>query len=269
MTDANKRVGWLQWLIVGMILTFLMIPVLFVIPLSFTGVASFVFPPPSWSNRWWLNLIEDPRWGEAAWLSFRVAVVSSLLTTTIGTIAAYAIARSKGRRVSIVRTLVVLPQVAPIVVVGIGVMGVFLRLRLVGTFHGFVIAHSALALPFVVIPVAAAISKVDPALERASAILGASPRTTFARVILPLIFPGILAGFYFAFMLSFGELVVSLFIFTSDFRTLPVLVWQQISDNTNPTVAVLGTIQILVIWTFLLVKFARDQRLAKRVKNRV
>jgi len=269
MMDANMRVGWLQWLGVGIILIFLIIPVLFVVPLSFTGVASFVFPPPSWSNRWWLNLVEDPRWREAAWLSFRVAVVSCLLTTTLGTIAAYAIARSKGGWVSGVRTFVILPQVAPIVVVGIGVMAVFLRLHLVGTFHGFVLAHSALALPFVVIPVAAAISKVDPDLERASAILGASPRTTFVRVILPLVVPSILAGAYFAFMVSFGELVVSLFIFTSDFRTLPVLVWQQISDSTNPTVAVLGTIQILVIWTFVLIKFVRDQGLTKRVNNRV
>ena len=257
--ESRERVGWLRWVLMGSILAFLMIPVVFVIPMSFTGVSSFVFPPPKWSNRWWLNLIEDERWREAAWLSLRIAVVSCLLTTIAGTMAAYALVRSKGRWVGPVRAFIILPQVVPIVVVGIGALGLFLRLHLVGTFHGFVVAHSALALPFVVIPVAAALDKVDPQLERAAAVLGSPPLETFRRIVLPLILPGVLAGAYFAFSLSFGELVVSLFISTPKFTTLPVFLWQQITDNTNPTVAVLGTIQISIVWTFLLVKLGLDR----------
>lgn len=247
----ERRIPW--WLIsIGVVVgAWLIAPVLIVIPLSFAGRDSFQFPPESWSTDYYVNFFTDRRWREALVASLILGVIVAIVATVLGTLAAFGLVRARFRGKGLVNGLVLAPLVAPGIVVAVAVFAVFLSWRLTGSLHGFVLAHSMLAIPFVVVTVTTSLQAFDRVLERAAASLGANRFQTFLRITLPNILPGVLTGALFAFVTSFDEVVVALYLQSPSFRTLPVKMYSSVSSETDPTIAAASTV-ILVLTTILI-----------------
>lgn len=247
-----------------MIGVWLLAPMLVVVPMSFTDRRSLSFPPEGWSLQWYRNFFSEPQWYEALLTSLEIAVLVTVVATFLGTAAAFALVRGRFPAKAAVNALLLAPLVVPVVIVAIAVFATYLRWRLSGTVRGFVLAHSALAIPFVIITVTASLRTFDRRLELAAQNLGANPLTTFRRVTLPLILPGVLSGALFAFITSFDEVVVALFIQSPDVRTLPVQMFTSVTREVDPTIAAASTM-ILVLTTALLTLFALARRQEEHV----
>ena len=223
----------------------LLAPTLVVIPIAFNEKKSLAFPPSGFSWQWYQNFFTNPEWSTSFFNSLKVAAVVAVLATVLGTLAAFALDRMKSSATGILRAFLITPMVIPGVVLGIGVYAVYLDAQLVGTMTGFVLAHTMLAIPFVLIAVSASLEVFDKRLETAAASLGANRWTTFRTITLPLIAPGLLSGLLFAFVTSFDEIIVALFITSPYLKTLPVQIFSSITRDADPTVAAVGTILFL------------------------
>lgn len=253
---------WLRTVLCFFIAGWLILPLITIVPISFSAQDSFAFPPRELTlDRY--RALADEKWLKPLMHSVIVATITSVLCAVFGTLASFGLARSTARWVGAVRLLVLAPQIVPIVVVGLGIYVVFLHWHFTGTWWGFALAHTVLCLPFVVIPVTAALQTFDQRLELASASLGASPMATFRSVTFPLVRPAILSGIFLSFLGSFDELVVSLFLQSPTFLTLPVQLYRSMTDNIDPTVAAIATIQMtlvvigVVVMQFLQTKASR------------
>jgi putative spermidine/putrescine transport system permease protein len=223
----------------------LVAPTLVIVPMSFNEKKSLAFPPSGFSWQWYANFFTNPDWTTSFFNSLRVAGIVAVAATFVGTLAALGLSRMKHSGAGLLRALLITPMVVPGVVLAIGIYAVYLDYQLVGTTTGFVIAHTMLAVPFVVIAVSASLEVFDVRLETAAASLGASRLATFRTVTLPLIAPGILSGLLFAFVTSFDEIIVALFITSPYLKTLPVQIFTSITRDADPTVAAVGTIIFL------------------------
>ena len=230
----------------------LLLPSLVVIPLSLPGNASFAFPPTSWSLRWYQNFFTNPAWYGALVSSLQVGALTMLASILLAFCAALGSRRLPSGWRALLRSFVLAPRIVPGIIIAIAIYGLFLVWGLSATSAGFVIAHTVLALPFAFIPIMAAIDQFDTRLEQASASLGGNRLTTLIRVMLPMIAPGVLTGGLFAFVISFDEVVVSLFISGPDLRTLPVQMYRSITTDVDPTIAAASTM-LLVLTTLLVV----------------
>jgi putative spermidine/putrescine transport system permease protein len=250
---AHPLTRTVLWIIAAIVGLWLVIPTFIVIPLSFTGKASFVFPPPKWSARWYESFFTDPQWLGALGSSLLVGLLVAFFATLLGLLAAMGIRGIANKRTAGVLTVgLIAPMVVPDVVLAIGVYAVFLKLGWVGTLQGFLFAHTVLALPFTVIAITAGFAGFDPRLELAARSLGASPVKTFLKVTLPNIIPGMVSGALFAFVTSFDEVMVSLFIKSASLETLPVLMYSSVTRDTDPTLASAATV-ILLITTLIVI----------------
>lgn len=239
--------------LVGLIMV---VPTLIVIPMSLTGIPSFKFPPPSWSTQWYSEFFSSSAWYGSLGRSVVVALVVTALATTLGTSAALGLVRGRSRGRTVVQALILSPLIVPTVVAAIGIYRVYLTWHLTGSLFGFIAAHTCLAIPLVVVTVSATLGTVDPRLENAAASLGAGPIATFRQVTLPLILPGVLIGAVFAFMTSFDEVVVSIFLATASLTTLPVQLYTNVTREIDPTVAAASTILFVVTTSLLLIVMA-------------
>ncbi|MER7498751.1 ABC transporter permease [Nonomuraea pusilla] len=241
----------LMWALCAVVGAWLVVPVLVVIPLSFTGKPSLKFPPDSWSTRWYANFFGDTAWMSALWTSLQVALLVTVVATALGTAAALGLTRARVRGLGAAQGTMLAPMIVPGVVLAIGTYSVFLKLQLVGSLAGFVMAHTVLALPFVVIPITASLRGFDRRLESAAASLGAGAWTTFRTVTLPLVAPGVASGALFAFVTSFDEVVVSLFIQSPYLQTLPVKMYASVTRETDPTIAAAASMIIVLTTTLV------------------
>jgi putative spermidine/putrescine transport system permease protein len=226
----------------ALVALWLVAPSLVVIPLSLSDKPSFAFPPTGWSTRWYSNFFDDPSWVSALLASVKVGLLVVVVATVTGTAAAVALTRSKFRGQQAVRAVILAPMIVPVIVVAIGLYALFLKAGLLGTTFGFVTAHSVLALPFVVIPVVASLQGFDRRLEDAAAICGANRWAAFRQVTLPLVAPGVVSGALFAFVTSFDEVVMALFIQSPYLQTLPVKMYSSVTRDTDPTIAAAATL---------------------------
>jgi putative spermidine/putrescine transport system permease protein len=252
------------WLaVVGVLVAvYLVLPSFIVVPMSFDGGISFQFPPTQFSTKQYENFFTNPVWLKALGNSFLVAALTSVVATAIGTAAAVGLHNLTGRLAGFVRTLLMVSVVTPAIVVAIAVYIAFLQWHLVGTLVGFVLAHTALAVPFVLVSVTAALGGFDARLLRASASLGASPLSTFRRVTMPLISRGIVTGAIFAFVTSFDEVVIAVFLHSPLFQTLPVQMYNSVISELDPTIAaasslVLVSVTVVVLLPLLIRRKAR------------
>lgn len=256
MHEDEVGASWGLKAVSMVIALWLLAPIAIVIPLSFTGRSSFLFPPTSWSLRYYRNLFADDSWRNALLTSVVLAIVVALLSIAIGTMAAIALFKSDRRWTVALEGLLFAPMILPTVVLAVALFSIYLRWHLVGTFTGFVIAHTVLALPFSIITVRAGLQNLNPNLEHAATSLGATPLAGFFLVTLPVLLPSILAGMAFSFMVSFDEVVVALFIQSPDLQTLPVQMWTSIATGTDPTIAAAATmtfvlsVAIILIWQY-------------------
>jgi putative spermidine/putrescine transport system permease protein len=230
--------------VVGLTLLFLAVPIVVVMVVSFSSATYLTFPPPAFGMRWYAAYFTNDDWLRSTWLSFWVAGCVVVLATFLGTLAALGIGRLPGALRVLASSLIVSPLIVPAIVAAIGIYYAFARYGLVGTPVGLVIAHTCLAVPFVFISVSASLAGIDPRLQQAALSLGATPRGTFFQITLPLIRPGVLAGALFAFVTSFDELIVALFISGSGAVTLPRRMWDDVLYQIEPTIAAVSTLTI-------------------------
>ncbi|GAA4512482.1 ABC transporter permease [Brevibacterium yomogidense] len=248
----------------ALVAAWLVVPTLIVIPISFTGESSFAFPPQSWSLDYYKNFFSDPRWLNSLFNSLLIALVAMTIATVLGTMAAYGLSIATFRGKPAAHQLFLGPLIMPSIVVAVATYLIFLQWHLVGTLLGFIVIHAILGIPFVVTNVTTALSSFDYNLERAAAILGASRFKTFMQVTLPIIRPGIVAGALFAFVISFDEVVVSLFIQSPMLQTLPVRMYASVAEEVDPTISAASTIVLAVSAPLLLLANTRTKRKTKK-----
>lgn len=229
-----------------LVLLFLIAPLFIIVPLSFSRDPYFTLPVQEYSLRWYADFFGNPRWIDSIFNSAIVAVLTTILATTLGTLAALGIARPDFPARRAVMALLISPMIVPIVIVAVGSYLFFGQFGLTNTRLGLVLAHTALATPFVVITVTATLSNYDTNLTRAAHSLGASGLSAFFRVTLPCILPGVMSGAIFAFATSFDEVVVALFMTAAEQRTLPVQMFSGIRDQINPTIMAAATILLML-----------------------
>ncbi|GLW96899.1 ABC transporter permease [Microtetraspora sp. NBRC 16547] len=261
--DINRPATWL-WVWAAATALLLLAPTLVVVPLSFAGEASFVMPPKSWSLRWYEEFFTNPRWRDALSASLRVALLTTVTATALGTAAAYGLARLRGRAAALLSGLLLSPLIMPQIVTAVAVLAVYLRWQLNGTMAGFVAAHTMLAMPYVVVTVRAALSDYDRSLDLAASSLGAGPWTRFRTVTLPLLARGIVSGAVFAFVISLDDVVIALYLQTPLLRTLPVQMYDSITVDVDPTIAAAATLILAVTTAVLLLpSLIRSKKLKK------
>ena len=251
-TPADK-VGW--WAVRALciaVLLFLLLPILVIIPLSFSSSSFLAYPVPGWSLKWYHNLFEAEEWGRAARNSFIVAPAATLLATVLGTLAAVGLSRTTFPFKGLLMSVLIAPMVVPVVVVGVATYLSFARIGLADTYFGLIIVHAALGAPFVLTTVLATLQGFNHNLVRASLSLGAGPVQSFFRVTLPVIAPGVISGALFAFATSFDEVVVTLFLAGPDQVTLPRQMFTGIRENITPTIAAVATLLIVFTTSLLL-----------------
>ncbi|MDQ8754974.1 ABC transporter permease [Sphingosinicella sp. LHD-64] len=230
----------------ALVFAFLVLPTLAVIPISLNPSAFLVFPTEGLSLRWYAALFESPAWTQAFRNSLMVAVATTLIATPLGTLAAIGLARMRSRLKPLLIGLFAAPMVVPVIIVAIAFYFLFAPMGLVNSFVGLVLAHTVLAIPFVVVVVHASLQGFDFEVLRAASSLGARPHTVLLRVLAPLIAPGIAAGAVFAFMTSFDETVVALFVAGPDQRTIPLQMFEGVREQISPTITAAATLLVLL-----------------------
>ncbi|PZU91302.1 MAG: polyamine ABC transporter permease [Chelatococcus sp.] len=248
----------------GLILLFLVAPILVVFPLSLSSGELLVLPTPGYSLRWYEDFFTSGRWLDATRNSFVVGFATMVLATLLGTLAAFGLFLGRFRGKAVLLAVLSLPMVTPVIVTAIAM---YFALSLVGlgsTLTGLVLAHTVLSVPFVLLTVLASLQTFDANLLRAAASLGANPATSFRRVVLPLIAPGVATGALFAFATSFDELVVALFIASPGQFTLPRQMYAGLREFLSPTIAAAAV--LLILFSALLL--AVNEYIRSRAKAR-
>jgi len=226
------------------VIAFLLLPVLVVVPLSFSAGSFLHYPLPGLSLRWYAAFFASDFWLPALWNSLRVGSASAALATLLGVPAAFGLWRAEfpGRRLAM--AVILAPMAVPAIVVAVALLLAFGPRGLANTFAGLVAAHAMLGVPFVVVTVLASLSRFDPVLLRAAAACGADPWHGFFRVCLPRIMPGVAAGAVFAFATSLDETVVVLFLAGPGQRTLPRQMFAGLNDEISLTVMAAATLMV-------------------------
>ncbi len=246
------------------IIVWLVLPTLVIVPMSFNEASSFNFPPKGFSTRWYENFFTDPTWLKALFSSLQVALITMLVATAVGVLASLGLSKVRFRGKGLLEGYFLLPLIVPGIVLAVGLYSLFLRMNLLGTLPGFVLAHTVVSLPLVITNVMASLQGLDPKLEQASASLGAGRMRTFFSITLPLIAPGVTAGALFAFVTSFDEVILSLFIQSPSLQTLPVKIFNSVTQTNDPTVAAVAVITMVTsVIVMLTAQFASRKR--KRV----
>jgi putative spermidine/putrescine transport system permease protein len=228
------------------IYTFLMLPLLVVFPISLSSAAYMQFPPPGLSWQWYERYLDDPQWIDATVRSLYVGVATAVLALMLGVPLAFSLVRGKFPGRWLVDRIALAPLIVPTIILSIAVYGLFAKLKLIGELYGLVIAHTVLALPYVVLVMSAGLRDFDRGLEQAAEGLGASRTRTLLRVTLPLLRPSLVSAGLLAFISSFDELVVALFLAGPN-MTLPKKMFDNILMEIDPTIAAVSVMQILLV----------------------
>lgn len=244
-TPAERAWTVALWAVSGLVFFFLLAPILAIMPLSFSSGQFLTYPIPGFSLRWYAEFFTSDKWLRSLQNSLIVGVAATLLATALGTVASLGLVRARFRGKGLIMGLLISPMIVPLVITAVGFYFFFAPLGLTASYTGLILAHTALAAPFVVVTVTATLQGFDMNLARAAASLGAGPTTTFFKVILPLIAPGVASGALFAFATSFDEVVVVLFVAGPEQRTLPREMFSGIRENISPTITAVATILIL------------------------
>jgi putative spermidine/putrescine transport system permease protein len=281
-TPLERAWRWTFRAICVAVFVFLVSPILIVIPLSFNAEPYFTFTeamltfdPAGYSLRWydslltfgmqapegardgswWTDAWQNSTWVNAAKNSLIVGFWATILATVLGTLAALGLSRSEMPWRRPIMAILISPMIVPIIIVATGMFFFYSNPcgligtecgRLTSTYLGIVLAHTVLGIPFVIITVTATLSGFDRSLIRAAASLGASPRVTFFKVIMPLILPGVISGALFAFVTSFDEVVAVLFIAGADQQTIPRQMWNGIREAISPAILAVATILVVI-----------------------
>jgi putative spermidine/putrescine transport system permease protein len=257
--------------ICGAIFVFLITPIIVVMPLSFNAEDFFTFTPEmlrfdpeGYSLKHYRDFLTNPEWTRAVKNSLLIAPVATLISVSLGTLAAIGLSQSHVPGKRAIMAILISPMIVPLIISATGMYFFYSKIGIVGTYWGVVLAHAVLGIPFVIITVTATLVGFDRSLTRAAANMGADPVTTFFRVQMPLILPGVISGGLFAFITSFDEVVVVLFIGSAELQTLPWQMFTGLREQISPTILAAATIlvgiSILLLSTVELLR-RRSERL--------
>lgn len=251
-TETHITHGARLWLYLAgvLVLIFLVAPTLLVIPMSFSASQYLEFPPRQWSLRWYQSYFSSASWMQATATSLKAGLLTAVVATPLGTLAAYGLLVSRVRHAGVLTALLIAPLVVPVILIGIGVFYAYVRLKLVNTLTGLVLAHSMLAIPVVMMVVSSALKGFDLNQERVARSLGATRARAFLLVTLPQIRFSVVTGAVLSFLTSFDEIVVSLFISGGENSTLTRNMFNSLRDQVDPTIAAIST--LIVVATSLL-----------------
>ena len=255
------------WAYCALVLLFLLAPIAAIVPLSFSSGSFLAYPLPGWSLRWYEEVLGGGRWLRALGVSLIVGLSATALSVVLGTLAALGLARLRGAWAAALKTVILAPMIVPVILIAVGSYFLLAPLSLTSTYAGLIIAHTVIAVPFVVVPVLTGLELLDPNLARAAASCGATPAATFFRVTLPSIAPAMASGALFAFAASFDDVVIALFVAGPDQRTLPREMFSGLRDSITPALTAVATIMIAVS-TALFVLMQAVQRKARRAALR-
>jgi len=237
----------------GLIFFFLIAPIIVIIPLSFNVQPYFTytremltFDPAGYSLRWYEEFFSSRQWMTSIRNSVIIGIFATIVATVLGTIAALGLSRKEMPFRGLIMGILISPMIVPLIISAAGMFFFYSSIGLASTFPGVILAHAALGTPFVIITVTATLVGFDHSLTRAAASLGADPTTTFRRVTLPLIMPGVISGALFAFITSFDEIVIVLFVAGVEQRTIPREMWSGIREQISPTILAVATILVAI-----------------------
>ncbi|GGD19012.1 ABC transporter permease subunit [Pyruvatibacter mobilis] len=252
-TPAEKAWHYGFRILCGLIFFFLIAPLLVIVPLSFNAEPYFTFTPgmlaleaEAFSLRWYEDIVANDQWLHSIRNSFTIGIAATLLATTLGTLAALGLTSPAMPYRRAIMALLISPMIVPIIITATGMYFFYSWAGLAQTHLGIILAHTALGIPFVVITVTATLSGYDQTLTRAALSLGAPPHVAFFKVTMPIILPGIVSGGLFAFVTSFDEVVVVLFMAGFEERTIPRQMWAGIREQISPTILAVATALVLV-----------------------
>ena len=257
----------------GMVFIFLIAPLIVIIPLSFNVEPYFTFTPAmmsldpdAFSLRWYQAIIDNEQWLQSAKNSIIIAIAATLIATTLGTLAALGLSQPYMPYRGIAMAVLISPMIVPVIISAAGMFFFYSKIGLAQTMPGLILAHAALGTPFVVITVTATLIGFDHSLTRAAASLGATPTTTFFKVIMPLVTPGMISGALFAFITSFDEVVVVFFLAGFEQRTIPRQMWAGIREQISPTILAVATLMVFFS-IILLITLEMLRRRSERLRG--
>ncbi len=230
----------------GLIYFFLMLPLLVVFPISLSSAPYMQFPPPGLSWQWYERYLDDPQWIDATWRSLYIGGATAVLALALGVPLAFALVRGRFFGRTVLDRVALAPIIVPHIIFAVAVYGLFAKLKLIGTWYGLVVGHTVLALPFVVLVIAAGLRDFDRSLEQAAEGLGASRWQTLRKITLPLLRPSLVSAGLLAFISSFDEVVVALFLAGAN-MTLPKKMFDNIMMEIDPTIAAVSVMQIVLV----------------------
>ena len=253
-TSLAER-GWhyAYRLVCTAVFVFLVAPILIIVPLSFNAGAFFTYPLAGVSLRWYREFLGGVQWQRAVENSVMVGIGATVVATSLGTLAALGLHRVRLPFRKAVVAILLSPMVVPVIIAGVGMFYFYARIGLANTLGGLIVAHAALGIPFVFVTVGAVLSTLDDNLVRAAASLGAGPIRVFRAVVLPLILPGVVSGALFAFVTSWDDVVVALFLAGPRQHTLPRQMWSGIREFISPTLLAVATLLIVLSISLMLV----------------
>ncbi|MDW3203956.1 MAG: ABC transporter permease [Alphaproteobacteria bacterium] len=272
---SNLQIAWYYGFrfICAMIFLFLIIPILVIIPLSFNASDFFTFTkemlaldPEGYSLKHYRDFFTNPDWQQALRNSVSIAPMATLLSTGLGTLAAIGLSQSHVPFRGTIMAILISPMIVPLIISAAGMYFFYSRIGMQGTYWGVVLAHAALGTPFVIITVTATLVGFDKSLVRAAASMGANPVTTFFKVQMPLIMPGVISGGLFAFITSFDEVVVVLFVGSASQKTLPWQMFTGLREQISPTILAVATV-LVTISIILLTTLELLRRRAERLRG--
>jgi len=243
-TQVTHRDRLWLYLFSGIVMVLLVAPTLIVIPMSFSDSQYLEFPPAEWSTRWYDHYFGSEEWMSATVTSLTAAFLTMLLATPIGTLAAYGLHNSQMRAGQLVFVLLITPMMVPLILIAIGAFYIYVKMQILYTMTGLVLAHTLLALPLVLIVTAAGLKSYDMNQEMAARSLGASRARAFLTVTLPQIRFAVITAALLAFLTSFDEVVIAMFISGGDNATLTRNMFNALRDQIDPTIAAISTIMI-------------------------
>ena len=229
-----------------LVIAYLVVPLLIVVPLSFSDTTYLVFPPKGFSWRWYVEIFSNPAWLRAFEKSLILGVLTAAFATSLGTLAAMAIARLSRKASFTMGAAFLVPQIVPAVITALGAFLMLNALGLLGTFVGLVIMHVMMALPLVVVTMTAALRQLGEGLNLAARVLGATPFKAFVFVTFPAVAPSLAISAIFAFFISFDELIVTLFI-SGTHVTMPVRIWADVKQELTPVVPAAATLLTVIV----------------------
>ncbi|RLM20319.1 ABC transporter permease [Brenneria alni] len=255
------RPGLFSWMMAIGVLLFLALPIIIIFPLAFSQTAHLTFPPDGFSLRWMEKVLTNADWLDSLWLSFRIAIMATILAMILSLFMAIALVRFRFTGKKIIYVLVLLPMIVPNIISALSLFFFFSAVDIFTSMSAIIIGHTIISLPVATIIISSTLQGIDGQLEYAAMSLGAGSFTVFWRITFPLAAPGMISAAIFSFLSSFDELLIAMFMAGNTAQTLSVRIWNSVQFQLDPTIAAVSVLLVLItVVTLLAANFITKQQ---------